>query len=126
MAMPRWPASHRGGKVAAVTGGAALAARLEAGLAENFHYGWCRRVGQLGPPRVVPVPGGPGDLRQVRAQRLAAAGSRLGTVTFPPLTPLRDWEHWCPLSALGPCLPDPQPDALPPPGPDPGSGQGNA
>ncbi len=89
--------------VAAVTAaGEVLAAQLEAGLRENFHYDWCRQVGQLDAPRVVPVPGGPADLRQARAQRLVAAGGRLGTVKFPPLTPWRDWDRWFPASRWGP------------------------
>jgi hypothetical protein len=54
-----------------------LAAALEAAFAENFHYSWCRRLGQL--DRVAARRVGPGASRALLLAS-AARGQRLGDV----------------------------------------------
>lgn len=68
----------------------ALAGDLDAALSENFHYAWCRRLGQLAPPRIAPVAGG--QERYLRAcQEL---GQKLGNVKPAALHKATRWSEW--------------------------------
>jgi hypothetical protein len=61
---------------------------LDAALAENPHYGWCRRLGQLGPAEVARIgPGGP----EAWVHEAQARGQRLGDIKPAALSPLKDW-----------------------------------
>jgi len=61
---------------------------LDAALAENPHYGWCRRLGQLGPAEVVRIgPGGP----EAWVHEAQARGQRLGDIKPSALSALKDW-----------------------------------
>jgi len=66
---------------------AGLDRELDAALGESFHYAWCRRLGQLAPPRVAPVVGG--QERYLRA--CCDQGLKLGNVK-PPM--LQQAVHW--------------------------------
>ncbi|NLI79073.1 MAG: GH3 auxin-responsive promoter family protein [Candidatus Riflebacteria bacterium] len=99
-ALPALLAGAAGGQVSREVL-AELAAALDRDLGANFHYDWCRRVGQLGPCLVVAVAGDAAVLREGRARRLAAEGRRLGTLKFPALSPQRDWEPWLNLPPPG-------------------------
>ena len=69
---------------------AALAADLDRGLSENFHYAWCRRLGQLAPPRIAPVVDG--QERYLRAcQR---QGRKMGNVKPSLLQKTTHWSEW--------------------------------
>ncbi len=66
---------------------AGLGRELDAALGESFHYAWCRRLGQLAPPRVARVVGG--QERYLQACR--EQGLKLGNVK--PAT-LHKAIHW--------------------------------
>lgn len=67
---------------------APAAADLDAALAENPHYGWCRRLGQLGPAEVARIgPGGP----EAWVQEATARGQRLGDIKPAALTASKGW-----------------------------------
>ena len=67
---------------------APLATELDAALAENPHYDWCRRLGQLGPAEVVCIgPGGP----EAWVQEAQGRGQRLGDIKPAALSALKDW-----------------------------------
>jgi hypothetical protein len=64
-------------------------AELDRRLAENPHYDYCRRIGQLGPADVAQVRRG---AYEAYVARLVAAGQRLGNVKSAALSALDDWE----------------------------------
>lgn len=69
---------------------AALTAELDRGLSENFHYAYCRRLGQLAPPRIAPVVDG--QERYLSAcQRL---GQKMGNVKPSMLQKTTHWNEW--------------------------------
>lgn len=61
---------------------------LDIRLAENPHYAWCRRLGQLGPARVFAVSAG---AEAAYFRRATAAGQRLGDIKLPALVPTSGW-----------------------------------
>jgi hypothetical protein len=69
---------------------AGLGRELDAALGENFHYAWCRRLGQLAPPRVAPVAGG--QERYLRACQ--HQGQKLGNVKPAMLQQAVHWGEW--------------------------------
>jgi hypothetical protein len=68
-------------------GAEGFAAALERELCANFHYEYCRRLGQLGPVRVQALP--PGSAQRYLHNR-AALGQRLGSVKALALDPALD------------------------------------
>jgi hypothetical protein len=64
-----------------------LAAALDTALRANFHYDYCRRLGQLGPARVVPVQDGAATYLTVCQGR----GMKLGTIKPTVLDRLTGW-----------------------------------
>ncbi|MFY9825951.1 MAG: GH3 auxin-responsive promoter family protein, partial [Thermoanaerobaculia bacterium] len=69
---------------------AALTAELDRALSENFHYAYCRRLGQLAPPRIAPVVDG--QERYLRAcQR---QGQKMGNVKPSMLQKTTHWSEW--------------------------------
>ena len=66
-----------------------LAERLDAALRASYHYDYARRLGQLGPVRVVAV--GPDAEQRYLAARVAA-GQRLGDIKPAALALDGDWE----------------------------------
>ncbi|MBI3967928.1 MAG: GH3 auxin-responsive promoter family protein [Chloroflexi bacterium] len=68
----------------------ALAPELEAGLQENYHYRYCRDLGQLGPARVFRIEGGAWE-RYLAAAR--AHGQRLGDVKPTALHRFGGWSR---------------------------------
>ena len=67
-----------------------LSEDLDRALCENFHYAYCRRLGQLAPPRVAPVTDG--AERYLRAcQR---QGRKLGNVKPAALHKATHWSEW--------------------------------
>lgn len=78
--------------------GSGLPGRLDAALRQNPHYAWCRDLGQLGPPEVLPV----GPRAGARfLEREAALGTRMGGVKPTPLSPRSGWA-----AALADAVPD--------------------
>jgi hypothetical protein len=65
-----------------------IAGKLEGALAENFHYAHCRRLGQLAPAALSPVPPG-AAIRYL--ERKGRSGSRLGDVKIPALETESGW-----------------------------------
>jgi hypothetical protein len=63
---------------------------LDRALCENFHYAYCRRLGQLAPPRVAPVTDG--AERYLRACR--RQGQKLGNVKPAALHKATHWGEW--------------------------------
>jgi hypothetical protein len=53
-----------------------LAAELDTALSANFHYAYCRRLGQLAGARIVPVTGG----AEAYLQACRSNGQRLGSI----------------------------------------------
>jgi hypothetical protein len=68
-----------------------LASALDGLLAANPQYAWCRRLGQLGAPRVFCIDGG--DSYAAYCQRLQAMGQRLGDIKPSALSRLDDWSR---------------------------------
>ena len=70
--------------------GGGLGEELDRALCENFHYAYCRRLGQLAPPRVAPV--ADGAERYLRAcQR---QGRKMGDVKPAALQQATHWGEW--------------------------------
>jgi len=67
-----------------------MTARLDELLGGNPHYRYCRRLGQLGPPRVFRVSS---DAHGRYIERLAAVGTRLGDIKPPALSTLDGWSE---------------------------------
>jgi hypothetical protein len=67
-----------------------LSEELDRALCESFHYAYCRRLGQLAPPRVAPVTDG--AERYLRACR--RQGRRLGDVKPAALHKDTHWGEW--------------------------------
>lgn len=55
-----------------------LAVRLDERLSENFHYAWCRKLGQLSPFRVFLIEDGKGNETYLRVR--GREGTRIGSV----------------------------------------------
>jgi hypothetical protein len=66
---------------------------VEEALAEAYHYGYCRRLGQLGPVRAFIVSPGR-DASHVYLEACVAAGQRLGEIKPASLHPLGHWSRW--------------------------------
>jgi hypothetical protein len=64
-----------------------LGGSLDAAFRENFHYAYCRDLGQLGPARVLLVPGASRRYLEARC----ADGARLGDVKPPLLEQTEGW-----------------------------------
>jgi len=64
---------------------------LDESLSENPHYAYCRRLGQLGPPRLRYVQG---DAYSMYCQRLQSLGQRLGDIKPASLSALTGWSTW--------------------------------
>jgi hypothetical protein len=65
-----------------------LAPALDALLAANPQYAYCRRLGQLRPPRVFCLNGDP---YPAYCRRLQSTGQRLGDIKSAALSRLHDW-----------------------------------
>jgi hypothetical protein len=74
----------------AAQAGGGLSEDLDRALCENFHYAYCRRLGQLAPPRVAPVVDGAG--RYLRACQ--EQGRKLGSVKPAALHKATHWGEW--------------------------------
>jgi GH3 auxin-responsive promoter len=68
-----------------------LASRLEAQLLENYHYAYCRRLGQLGPARAVLARSRASELY---LERCALLGQRRGSVKPTALHAKSGWSEW--------------------------------
>ncbi|MDO8803863.1 MAG: GH3 auxin-responsive promoter family protein [Elusimicrobiota bacterium] len=68
-----------------------LAGRFEKGLSENFHYDYCRRLGQLGPARVFAITKGLAGAAETYLACSAAAGRKLGGIKPPALENTMGW-----------------------------------
>ena len=67
-----------------------LVSALDAALAENFHYAYARRLGQLAPLKLFPIdPGSAPETDYLRAQ--AANGRRLGGIKRPHFNETTGW-----------------------------------
>jgi hypothetical protein len=66
----------------------AVGRRVEAGLRDNYHYDYCRRLGQLGPLRLFRVTG---DARATYQERCVARGQRAGDVKPTALHAATNW-----------------------------------
>lgn len=73
------------------TSQADLAAQLDKKLTQNPHYAYCRRLGQLAPPRIFQVTSGAGECY---LRRCVATGQRAGAVKAVALHRLTDWEDF--------------------------------
>lgn len=67
-----------------------VAQRVETGLRDNYHYDYCRRLGQLDRLRLFRVTG---DARATYLERCVEAGQRAGDVKPTPLHSSTDWTH---------------------------------
>ena len=65
--------------------------RLDRELCENFHYNYCRSLGQLARARVVRVNGSP---EEAYIKRLVADGMRLGDIKPSHLSNRSGWTTW--------------------------------
>jgi hypothetical protein len=65
-----------------------LAAELDQCLRQNFHYDYCRKLGQLGPPEIFPLEQG---AMAVYVQVCQARGQRLGEIKPSPLQRTGGW-----------------------------------
>ncbi|MFY0545193.1 GH3 auxin-responsive promoter family protein [Brevibacillus sp. H7] len=68
-----------------------LVEQLDAGLCQNFHYAYCRRLGQLTRPRIYKVSGS-GAVSYLR--RLQAEGQKLGNIKPSSLHAKMGWSEW--------------------------------
>ena len=66
----------------------AVAAAVDDALCANFHYAYCRRLGQLGPVAAYRVAG---DGRRIYVDACVARGRRAGDVKPALLSPHGDW-----------------------------------
>ena len=64
---------------------------LERLLCENFHYAYCRRLGQLAPARVIFTPPGAAERYLAACQ---ARGQRLGNIKPALLQKTSGWDRW--------------------------------
>ncbi len=69
----------------------ALPGELERRLRENFHYAYCRQLGQLGPARVAVTPPGAAERYLAACQ---ARGQRLGNIKPTRLQKTAGWDRW--------------------------------
>jgi hypothetical protein len=67
-----------------------LASDLETALCRNFHYAYCRRLGQLAPADVLLLGPGASDAYLRACQ---ARGQRLGNVKSSVLSKVTGWRH---------------------------------
>ena len=66
----------------------AVAAAVDDALCANFHYAYCRRLGQLGPVAAYRVAG---DGRRIYVDACVARGRRAGDIKPAVLSPEGDW-----------------------------------
>lgn len=71
-----------------------IAARVDAGLAENPYYAHARAVGQLGPLEAALVAPARGAAWSLVEQRALRAGRRLGDIKPHALDPCDDWDEF--------------------------------
>lgn len=64
--------------------------QLDAILRKNFHYDYCRRLGQLKAPRIFALTGNPG---RAYLEHCRKNGLRLGDIKSSCLSPLKDWSR---------------------------------
>jgi len=67
-----------------------LTAQLDTALRENFHYDYCRRLGQLGAARIVQVRRG----AEIYVQACLARGQKLGDIKPAILQKTTGWRVW--------------------------------
>jgi hypothetical protein len=67
--------------------GAQIALSIDLELQSNFHYGYARRLGQIGPVRITPVSNG----FESYADHAMRSGQRLGSIKVPALDPRNIW-----------------------------------
>lgn len=79
---------------------------LDSLLAENPHYDWCRRLGQLQAPRLFRIQGGG---YETFVKRACAGGTRLGDVKPRSLSLQTGWSEWF----SGELMPATQPSVTP-------------
>lgn len=72
---------------------AILQRNLEAGLAENFHYKHCRRLGQLSRARIFQIDRGSLSSEAVFQQEMASRGIKLGDIKMCALDGQTGWEQ---------------------------------
>ena len=75
-----------------------VARRVETGLRDNYHYDYCRRLGQLGPLRLFRVTG---DARPTYLERCVALGQRAGDIKPTALHSESGWSDHFDGRALG-------------------------
>jgi hypothetical protein len=68
-----------------------LAEALDQELSQNFHYAYCRRLGQLAPPEVM---GLAGPAAEVYLRACQSRGQRLGNIKPVTLHKAADWRQW--------------------------------
>ncbi|MBF0409952.1 MAG: GH3 auxin-responsive promoter family protein [Candidatus Riflebacteria bacterium] len=69
---------------------------LETGLRENFHYNWCRELGQLAPAEVFPVELSEENMLELFFERYRFEGGCSSTVKKVSLSRLKNWkQYWC-------------------------------
>ncbi len=71
---------------------AAIAASLERGLRENFHYAHCRNLGQLGPVRLFQIDRDASPPEMVFHEEMCRRGMRVGDAKAAPLDASCGWE----------------------------------
>ena len=70
-----------------------LKRKLENGLAENFHYAHCRRLGQLSEARVFQIKRGALSAETIFQQEMLSRGIKLGDIKMVPLDHQPVWER---------------------------------
>jgi len=75
---------------------AALRDALEERLCENFHYAWCRNVGQLGALRIFLISGPAGLPEEIFTLEIQRRGLKLGDIKPTVLDREAGWEHCFP------------------------------
>ena len=71
---------------------AALQRNIEAGLAENFHYTHCRRLGQLSGARIFQVRANGLSPQAVFEREMLSRGIKLGNIKMAALDRQSGWE----------------------------------
>ncbi len=71
-----------------------LAAALESGLKENFHYSWCRETGQLAHSEVLSVDLSPENFRESVMERFTREFRTISTMKLLALVRSSGWREW--------------------------------
>lgn len=72
---------------------AGLSRQLECGLAENFHYQHCRKLGQLAPARIMQIPGSSTSAEAVFLEEMRSRGVQYGNIKPALLDHQTGWER---------------------------------